>query len=121
MMRRLSSLRGDRRGATLAELALTLPVWLILIFGVFNVGRFYWARAGIRNGLGDAATIRLVFAEGAFGLTSSETPVVSITPGTANGQACVDIAVTYDPEFFLVGLTTKPVSLNYTRRAFRLT
>lgn len=133
MMRRLVSLRGDRRGATLSELALTLPIWLILIFGVFNIGRFYWARAGILNGLGDAArtatlfprrddaAIEAVFNERLFGITATEAPDLTITPGTSNGQAFVDLQVTYDPEFFLLGVTVEPITLTYTRRAFRPT
>lgn len=131
MMRRLAPLRRDRRGATLSEFALTLPIWLILVFGVFNVGRFYWARAGILNGLGDAAraatlfprrddaTLRAVFNNRLFGITASETPNLTLTPGTANGQAFIDLTVTYDPEFFLLGVTVEPVTLTYTRRAFR--
>ena len=53
--RRLQPLRRDRRGASAAEFGLTLPLWIILIFAVFNIGRFYWARAGLQNGLGEAA------------------------------------------------------------------
>lgn len=129
--RRLLDLRRDRRGATLSELALTLPVWIVLVFGVFNVGRFYWARAGILNGLGDAArtatlfpqrddaTLQAVFDDRVFGITATEAPVLTITSGTANGQAFVDLQVTYDPQFFLIGVTIEPVSLTYTRRAFR--
>lgn len=133
MMRRLASLRGNRSGATLSELALTLPIWLILVFGVFNIGRFYWARAGILNGLGDAArtatlfprrddgTIRAVFNERLFGITASEAPVLTITPGAASGQAFVDLQVTYDPEFWLLGVPVQPITLTYSRRAFRPT
>lgn len=127
----LRSLRRDRRGATMAEFGLSLPLWLMLIFGVLNVGRFYWARAGIQNGLGEAArtatlfprrdeaTIRAAFDARVFGLTASEDPAVTITPGTANGQAFVDITVTYDPQFFLLFVPVQPVTLTYTRRAFR--
>ncbi|WP_439545473.1 TadE/TadG family type IV pilus assembly protein [Sandarakinorhabdus sp.] len=131
LRRRLTDLRRDRRGATLAELALTLPIWLILVFGVFNVGRFYWARAGLLNGLGEAArtatlfpvrdeaAIRAAFNDRVFGLTATEAPVVTVTPGTAGGQNFVDLEVTYDPQFFLIGVTIAPITLTYTRRAFR--
>lgn len=130
-LRPLADLRRDRRGATLSELALTLPVWLILVFGMFNLGRFYWARSGILNGLGEAArtatlfprrdddAIRAAFDARVFGLTASEDPEVTITPGTANGQAYVDVQVTYNPEFFLMGVAVEPFTFTYERRAFR--
>ena len=124
-------LRRDRRGATLVELALTLPLWIVLVFGMLNIGRFYWARAGLQNGLGEAArtatlwpardnaTIQSAFRSRLFGMTASEAPVLTITPNTVNGQTVADLQVTYDPEFFLLFVPVQPVSLTYTRRAYR--
>ncbi|MEN9932915.1 MAG: hypothetical protein RIS17_1488 [Pseudomonadota bacterium] len=124
-------LRRDRRGATLAEFSLTLPLWLTLIFAVLNLGRFYWARAGLQNGLGEAArtatlwparddaTIQASFNDRLFGLTASEAPTLAITPGVDNGRNFVDLTVTYDPEFFLLFVPVQPVTLTYTRRAWR--
>ena len=124
-------LRRDRRGATAAEFALTLPLWIILIFAVLNLGRFYWARAGLQNGLGEAArtatlwpardeaTIRTSFNERLFGMTATEQPTIAITPGTTNGQNFVDLRVTYHPEFYLLFIPVRPVTLSYARRAYR--
>ena len=124
------ALMRDRSGSA-AEFALTLPVWIIIIFAVLNTGRFFVARAGIQNGLGEAArvatlwpakdqaTMRAAFNAGTFGLSSSEAPDLDFATGTANGQAYVDLTVTYDPQFFLMFIPVSPVTLTYTRRAFR--
>lgn len=42
MRRPFSSLRGDMSGASLAEFALILPAFLLLIFGVLEVGYLAW-------------------------------------------------------------------------------
>ncbi len=125
-------LARDRRG-NVSEFLLTIPLWIILVFAVLNIGRFFFARAGIQNGLGEAARvatlwpaktsddIEAAFTAGAFGLTSSEEPDIDISTGTANGQSYVEIEVEYDPEFFLLFIPVQPVTLSYTRRAYRPT
>ena len=129
--RRLQPLRRDRRGAMAAQFSLTLPLWIILIFAVFNISRFYWARAGLQNGLGEAArtatlwparsdaVLRAAFEDMMFGMTSSEAPTLTFTPGTAGGQTYVDIRVVYNPNFYLLFIPVQPVTLTYSRRAFR--
>ena len=131
MLAALRRLRRDASGAALAEFALTLPVWLMLAFAVLNVGRFYWARAGLLNWLGEASrtatlwparddtTIRSSFTSRLFGTAAGEAPSLTITPGTSNGQSYVDLQVSYNPQFYLLFVSVQPVTLNYTRRAFR--
>ncbi len=124
-------LRRDRRGATAAEFSLTLPFWIILVFAVLNTGRFYWARAGLQNGLGEAArtaslwplrdqaTIRAAFEDTMFGMVANEAPTLSFATGTANGQNYMDITATYNPKFYVLFYPVSPVTLTYTRRAYR--
>jgi Flp pilus assembly protein TadG len=126
------ALTRDRRGNT-SEFALTLPLWIIMIFAVFNIGRFFVARAGIQNGLGEAARaatlwplktnteLQTAFNNGAFGLGSNATPTLSFSTGTSNGQSYVDLSVTYQTGFTLLFIDVNPVTLRYTRRAYRPT
>jgi Flp pilus assembly protein TadG len=128
--RQLQPLRRDRRGAMAAQFSLTLPLWIIMIFAVFNISRFYWARAGLQNGLGEAArtatlwpvrndtVLREAFEDMLFGMTSAEVPTLNVTRGTANGQNFVDIRVTYNPQFYLLFVPVQPITLTYSRRAF---
>lgn len=58
-------LRGRQRGQTLAEFALVLPIFLLVVFGVFDAGRLVYtnsvlsqaAREGARLGATEAAWI----------------------------------------------------------------
>lgn len=130
ILRLARALARNRRGSA-TEFALTLPIWVITILAVVNIGRFFVARAGIQNGLGEAARvatlwprqsedqIRTAFANGTFGLSSSEAPELDFSTGTANGQAYIDLAVEYEPQFYLMFVQISPVTLNYSRRAFR--
>jgi Flp pilus assembly protein TadG len=140
MMRRLSRLAlapfqrlaGDRRGSNAAEFALTLPVFAMLIFSLFGISRVYYGRAGVLNGLGEAARVATLwparsqsditnaFNQRAFGLGSDAAPL-SFTTGISNGQNFVDIRVSYTPTINLFLIQVTPITLTYTRRAYRPT
>lgn len=133
MILRIARALARSRAGNASEFALTLPIWVITILAVVNIGRFFVARAGIQNGLGEAARvatlwprqteeqIRTAFTNGTFGLSSSEAPALEFATGTANGQAYVDLEVEYEPQFYLMFVNISPVTLNYSRRAFRPT
>ena len=59
MIRRLSCLRGDRTGAAAAEMALVLPLLLIIMFGSFELGNYFMNEhtltKAVRNGARFAA------------------------------------------------------------------
>jgi hypothetical protein len=124
-------LAGDRRGASAAEFALTLPIWAMLIFSFFTMSRVYFGRAGVLNGMGEAARIATLwprrpdsemvtaFNQRTFGLLPGETPTLVMTPGTSNGQDYIDFQVSYTPQIDLFLITVSPITLNYERRAFR--
>jgi Flp pilus assembly protein TadG len=131
MILRLARALSRSRAGSASEFALVLPIWVITTMAVVNTGRFFVARAGIQNGMGEAARvatlwprksedeIRAAFDAGTFGLTSTEAPQLELETGTANGQAYVDLEVEYEPQFFLMFVDISPVTLNYSRRAFR--
>jgi Flp pilus assembly protein TadG len=139
MMRRLAKmgtrpftrLAGDRRGSTTAEFVLTLPIWGMLIFGILTTARVYNARAGVLNGLGEAARVATLwparpnaditaaFNQRTFGLLGNEQPTLAFAPGINNGQNFVDLTVTFTPQIDLFLIEVEPVTLTYTRRAFR--
>ena len=50
-MRRLA---GDARGATIAEFAIVLPAFLVLLFGIFDTGQMIYAQSVLQGALQDA-------------------------------------------------------------------
>jgi hypothetical protein len=51
---RLPRLRRDRRGATLPEFAIVLPTFLVLLFGIYDVGQGIYAQAVLQGAMQDA-------------------------------------------------------------------
>lgn len=138
MMRRLATLArapfqrlcGNRRGASAAEFALTLPIFAMLVFSLFAIARVYHGRAGVLNGLGEAARVATLwparsqadittaFNLRAFG-RGSDAAALAFATGTSNGQNFVDITVNYTPTINLFLIEVTPITLTYTRRAYR--
>ena len=48
-------LRRDERGGALVEFAISLPVLVSMIYGIFELCQLYWANAGIQHALGEGA------------------------------------------------------------------
>ncbi len=55
MMKLLRLLRRDRRGAAVIEMAIVVPVLVLFIYGIFQIGILYQANAGMQHALGEGA------------------------------------------------------------------
>ena len=53
----LKLFRHDERGAAAIEFAIALPVLLVMIYGIFQVGLIYQANAGMQHALGEGARL----------------------------------------------------------------
>ena len=51
----LTILRRNERGAAAIEMAIALPVLLVMIYGIFQVGLVFQANAGMQHALGEGA------------------------------------------------------------------
>jgi len=51
---RLARLRGDNRGATIVEFAIVVPSFLLLLFGIFDVGQAIYAQSVLQGAMQDA-------------------------------------------------------------------
>ena len=111
----LKILRRNERGAAAIEMAIALPVLLVMIYGIFQVGLVFQANAGMQHALGEGAryaTLCVPTANGCnspadsavvtrmqsklFGtnIGSFGTPAVS-TPATSVCTNCRLLTVTY--------------------------
>ncbi|MGH6846155.1 MAG: TadE/TadG family type IV pilus assembly protein [Methylocella sp.] len=57
-----TNLFTDRRGTSAVEFALTLPVFILLILGVYQIGYGMWAQFGLQHGAQMAARCMAVAA-----------------------------------------------------------
>ena len=54
-MKLLRHLKRDQRGAAVIEIAVVLPVLILFIYGIFQIGILYQANAGMQHALGEGA------------------------------------------------------------------
>lgn len=54
-MKKLIALWRDDRGAAIIEMAIALPTLLLFLYGIFQVGVAFQAKAGMQHALGEGA------------------------------------------------------------------
>jgi Flp pilus assembly protein TadG len=79
----LRRLLRDERGANMVEFAVALPVLVLFIWGIFQVGLIYQANAGMQHALGEAARFATIFPTPSD--TAIRAKVASKKFGTYNG------------------------------------
>lgn len=57
----MTSFFRDIRGATTIEIALILPVFLMMIFGTIQLGMIFMGQAGMSHALGEGARMATIF------------------------------------------------------------
>jgi hypothetical protein len=124
------SLRTDTRGVSAVEAALVLPLLILVIVGIAQMGTLYFANAGLRNLASEGArfaaisprpteaAIKSKLQQGGFGLTSSRLGIPTVTYGREGGAGWADIQVTYSVPLNFVFWAPAPVQLTETRRVF---
>ena len=56
-MKRLIQLRRDERGTAIIEMAIALPTLILFLYGIFQVGVAFQAKAGMQHALGEGARL----------------------------------------------------------------
>jgi Flp pilus assembly protein TadG len=69
---KLKQIRNDTRGATIVEFTVTLPLFLLLMFGLVQAGLLLYAHAGLQHGVEMATRCASVnYAANKIGLNQS--------------------------------------------------
>lgn len=126
----LRALHADRRGATAAEFALTVPMLLMILVAFVQVGVLFFANAGLQNAVGEAARaatlwprrteaqIEQELMDSRFRLNAHLMDEPVFTYGREGGQDFVEITVTYTPNLNFIFFEVPGVTLTQTRRAY---
>ena len=56
-MKRLIQLQRDERGTAIIEMAIALPTLILFLYGIFQVGIAFQAKAGMQHALGEGARL----------------------------------------------------------------
>jgi Flp pilus assembly protein TadG len=125
-MSKFNIIRRDEQGAAAIEFALAVPVLIMMIWGIFQVGLLYGANAGMQHALGEGARyttlyptptdaqIRARISSKVFG-TKNGTFTVA-TP--VSGVGYKDLSVTYSAPTHFLFMSGPTVTLTRTKKVY---
>jgi Flp pilus assembly protein TadG len=126
-----SMLRRDQKGIGAVEFALVAPVFISFIIGISQVGRMFFANADMKSAMAAGARVAELYPVPSdatiiaavnsrlmrTGASAHATPtVVHGTDG--NGNAYVELRMTYSVPLEFIFFSPPPVTLHDTRRVF---
>ncbi len=121
---------GNRKGVAAVDFALMIPVILLFILGVLQLGIVYSANAGLQHAMGEAArsatlfptpsdtALRQTFADKRFGLDPSNLGQLSVVRGVSSGVNYADLSITYNVPILTPFIEFPPVRLSHSRRVY---
>lgn len=130
-MVKFKSLISDQKGASAVEFVLALPILMIFIIGIIQLGVLFSANAGLKQAVEEGARYATIFPsptdtqitarvlDRKFGLVTSRITGPTVASGTNNGVNYVDVSMSYSVPLNFVLFTAPPVTLSYTRRAYQ--
>ncbi len=127
----LKKFRRDEQGVAAMEMAFALPVLLLFVFGIFQIGVILQANAGMQHALGEGARLATIYPQPAdsaivtkmdeseFGMNvgTFNTPTIS-TPATSECANCRDLQVTYTVTPNFVFFTGPAITLTRNKRVY---
>lgn len=137
-MKLMKLLRRNERGAAAIEFAIALPVMLVMIYGIFQVGLIYQANAGMQHALGEGARLATLCTPSGQTCTSpSDAAIVAkmndkkfgtnigtfsaptvATPATSQCTFCRDLSITYTVTPNFLFFSAPPVTLTRSKRVY---
>jgi Flp pilus assembly protein TadG len=126
-MRRLSR---DESGATMVEFAFALPVLILMIWMLVQMGLLFRANSGIQHALGEGARFATLWptptkadvvsamVESVDGVEPGEFVVPQPTNGTQDGSTYWDLTVTYTQETDMLLFPGPTVTMTRTKRVW---
>jgi Flp pilus assembly protein TadG len=129
-MTRRPHLHADKKGVSAVEFALILPLLVLIIVGIAQMGILYFSHAGLRNLVAEGArfasisprptdaAIKARINQGGFGLVPSKLGQPAITYGNTNGNHWADISVSYTVHLNFIFWAPSPFQIEEKRRVF---
>ena len=127
MSRRLiRKLVRNERGAAAIEMAFALPIFLVMLWMVVQMGLVMRAVAGMQHALGEGARLTVIYPTPTHNQIVNEINdrVYGIGPGTfniatpVNGNGYIDLSVTYSQQTDLLFLPGPTVNLTRNKRVY---
>ncbi|HWI87141.1 MAG TPA: TadE family protein [Sphingomonas sp.] len=122
--------RRYERGAAAVEFAFALPILVLFLVGIAQLGVVFAANAGLQQAVGEAARLATLYprpddaaitariTSARFALKTDYLDAPAVTRGVANGVPYVDISLTYRPPLNFIFFTGPQISITQSRRAY---
>ncbi len=111
-MTMLNLLRRCQRGAAAVEFAISVPVLIVCIYGIFQVGLLYEANAGMQHALGEGARLASLYDRTTTSKVPTDTAIKARMTATLFGKNDGTFTVS-DPAN---GTGFKTLTISYTRQ-----
>lgn len=126
----LRKIRREESGAAVVEMALSLPILLLMIYGMFQVGVIMAADAGIQHALGEGArmatlyptptdaNIKTKMQSKVFGMYIGSYTVADPTTVSSGATKYKDLTVTYTVTPNFLFFNGPAITLNRSKRVY---
>ena len=126
MIRKIRRISSDDRGATVVEFAFAMPILIIMIWMIAQLGLAFRAMAGIQHALGEGARLATIYPKPSNTDIKAKitSKVYGITPGTftvvepVDGAGFVDLRVNYTQPTTLLLLPGPTISVSRSKRVW---
>jgi Flp pilus assembly protein TadG len=121
-------LRFNERGAAAIELALSFPILILMIYGIFTLGQLFEASAGMQHALGEAARYATLYPTPTdtqiaakvtakkFGTSRGTLSTPAITTDAAGGYKTISLTYSQPTDFLFFDGPT--VTLTRSKRVY---
>lgn len=108
-------LRKNEEGAAVVELALSLPVLVTLIYGIFEFSQLYWANAGMQHALGEGARYATLCIPDTSASAGCDNPTDANIKAKENTKLFGPVGGTFNVQDVVDGTNVKTLTITYSR------
>ena len=117
-MKLIQLLNRDERGAAVIEIAIVLPVLILFIYGIFQIGILFQANAGMQHALGEGARMATLCQPVSGGCNVADNDAIkgkmnSVVFGTKPGTFTIPDPSTVNRVMTLTVNYTQPTNFLY--------
>lgn len=128
MIARKIHLRVNERGAAAIEMALSFPILILMIYGIFTLGQLFEAAAGMQHALGEAARYATIYPTPTdtqitakltakkFGTSRGTLSTPTIVTDATNGYKTISLTYSQPTDFLFFDGPT--VTLTRSKRVY---
>ena len=127
---KIRKLIRSEKGAAAIEMAFALPILVVFIWMIVQLGLVFRATSGIQHALGEGARLATVWPspsaddvkarveEAVYGIGPGEFDVPDPVPGADCDDSCLDVTVTYSQETDLLLFPGPTIEVSRTKRVW---